>query len=98
VNNLLFFHLAYLLDSGQIPNYQSSMQKLFGTEAAQRVANMGMEILGLFSQLKKGSKYATLAGKVERFYRTSVVETIYAGTSEIQRSIIARRGLELPGK
>lgn len=98
VNNLLFFQLAYILDSGQIPNYQSSMQKLFGTETAQRLANMGMEILGLFSQLKKGSKYAALAGKVERFYRTSVVETIYAGTSEIQRSIIARRGLELPGK
>ncbi|MCP4669540.1 MAG: acyl-CoA dehydrogenase, partial [Deltaproteobacteria bacterium] len=68
------------------------------TEAAQHVANTGMEVLGLFSQLKKGSKWAALAGKVEHFYRWSVVETIYAGTSEVQRNIIAHRGLGLPSK
>ncbi|MCP4666059.1 MAG: acyl-CoA dehydrogenase [Deltaproteobacteria bacterium] len=96
--DLLYYRLAHMLDSGQIPNYQSSMQKVFATEAAQHVANTGMEVLGLFSQLKKGSKWAALAGKVEHFYRWSVVETIYAGTSEVQRNIIAHRGLGLPSK
>jgi alkylation response protein AidB-like acyl-CoA dehydrogenase len=97
-NRHLYYRLAYMLDSGQVPNYQASMQKLFATEVAQRIANTGMEVLGIFGQLKKGSKWAALAGQVESYYRSSVVETIYAGTSEIQRSIIALRGLELPRK
>ena len=97
-SDLLYFRLAHMLDAGQIPNYQSSMQKVFATEVAQHVANTGMEVLGLFGQLKKGSKWAALAGKVEHFYRWSVVETIYAGTSEVQRNIIAHRGLGLPSK
>ena len=98
VNRHLYYRLAHMLDSGQVPNYQASMQKLFATETAQRIANTGMEVLGMFGQLKKDSKWAVLAGKTEKFYRTSVVETIYAGTSEIQRGIIAMRGLELPRK
>jgi alkylation response protein AidB-like acyl-CoA dehydrogenase len=97
-SDLLYFRLAHILDSGKIPNYQSSMQKVFATEVAQHVTNSGMEVLGLFGQLKKGSKWAALAGKVEHFYRWSVVETIYAGTSEVQRNIIAHRGLGLPSK
>ena len=97
-NRHLYYRLAHMLDTGQVPNYQASMQKLFATEVAQRIANTGMEVLGVFSQLTKDSKWAALAGKTERFYRTSVVETIYAGTSEVQRGIIALRGLELPRK
>lgn len=96
VARLLYYQLAYLLDKGMIPNYQASMEKLFATEVAQHVTNTGMEVLGLYSQLKEGSKWAPLSGKVEYYYRWSVVETIYAGTSEIQRNIMAQRGLGLP--
>ncbi|MFH1240795.1 MAG: acyl-CoA dehydrogenase family protein [Pseudomonadota bacterium] len=96
VSRLLYYQLAYMLDREMIPNYQSSMEKMFATEVAQRICSTGMEILGLYGQLKKGDKWAPLAGKVEFFYRSSVVETIYAGTSEIQRNIIAERGLGLP--
>ena len=97
-NRHLYYRLAHILDSGQVPNYQASMQKLFATETAQRIANTGMEVLGMFGQLKTDSKWAALAGRTEKFYRTSVVETIYAGTSEVQRGIIALRGLDLPRK
>jgi alkylation response protein AidB-like acyl-CoA dehydrogenase len=97
-NKHLYYRLAYMLDSAQHPNYQASMQKLFATEVAQRIANTATEVLGMYSQLKKGSKWAALAGQVEHLYRNSVVETIYAGTSEIQRNIMALRGLDLPRK
>ena len=97
-NKLLYYRLADIIDKGNIPNYQTSMQKLFATETSQRIANTGMEVLGLFSQLKKGSDHEVLSGKMERVYRASVVETIYAGTSEVQRNIIALRGLKMPTK
>lgn len=93
---LLYYRLADMLDKGVVPNYQTSMEKMFATEVAQRICNTGMEVLGLYGQLKKGDERAPLGGKVEFFYRSSVVETIYAGTSEIQRNIIAERGLGLP--
>ena len=98
VDKLLYYRLAYMIDCGQTPNYQASMQKVFATETAQKITNTGMDILGHYSQLKKGSKYAAMEGMMEWYYRTSVVETIYAGTSEIQRNIIALRGLKLPSK
>jgi hypothetical protein len=74
------------------------MQKLFATETGQRIAGACMEILGMFGQLKEGSKHAALSGTIEYLYRTSIVQTIYAGSSEVQRNIMALRGLELPRK
>jgi alkylation response protein AidB-like acyl-CoA dehydrogenase len=85
-----------MLDKGQLPNYQSSMEKLFVSEMEQRITNVGMELLGHFGQLKEGSKWAPLGGKLGFFYRQCVVETIYGGTSEVQRNIMALRGLGLP--
>jgi alkylation response protein AidB-like acyl-CoA dehydrogenase len=97
-NRHLYYRLAHILDKDQIPNYQSSMQKLFATETAQHITNVGMDTLGFHGQLKKGSKEAVLEGLMEQSYRSSVVETIYAGTSEVQRGIIATRGIKLPTK
>jgi alkylation response protein AidB-like acyl-CoA dehydrogenase len=62
----------------------------------QRLAQTGMQMMGLYSQLEFSTKWAPLKGKIERLYLTSVSGTIAGGTSEIQRNIIAERGLELP--
>ena len=72
------------------------MSKLYGTELTQRVAQTGMELLGMAGQLSRGTRWAPLQGYIQRTYLGSVSSTIAAGTSEIQRDIIARRGLGLP--
>jgi len=93
---LLYYQLAYLLDKGAVPNYQSSMQKLFSTEAVQRLTSNAIQIVGLCGALKGDSKWVPLMGRIEFYFLHSVIETIYGGTSEIQRNIIATRGLGLP--
>jgi alkylation response protein AidB-like acyl-CoA dehydrogenase len=96
VCRMLYYQLAYMLDKETIPSYQSSMEKMFVTEYSQRLADAALEILGQFGQLTKDSPGVRLSGKAEQLYRKAVVETIYGGSSEIQRNIIAQRGLNLP--
>jgi alkylation response protein AidB-like acyl-CoA dehydrogenase len=96
VGRLLYYQLPYMLDKGSIPNYQSSMEKLFVSELTQRISQTAMEVLRLYGQLTEDSRRSALGGKVGYFYRQSVIETIYGGSSEIQRNIMALRGLGLP--
>jgi len=79
-----------------VPTVQSSQYKLFMNETGQRVANAALDLLGAEAQLKPGSADAPIGGRFERSYRYTVVDTIGGGTSEIQKNIIARRGLGLP--
>lgn len=72
------------------------MNKLFRSETEQRIARTGMKLLGLYGNLRDDRKWAPLRGRISHLYLTSVAATIAAGTSEIQRNIIATRGLGLP--
>ncbi len=96
VSRWLSYQVAWMQSRGVVPNAEASMSKMYGTELTQRVAATGMDILGMAGQLSQGSKWAPLEGYIQRTYLSSVSATIAAGTSEIQRDIIARRGLGLP--
>ncbi len=93
---LLSYRVVSMQARGVVPNYEASINKLFGTELAQRVTYTGMKLLGQFGQVWPGSKWAPLAGRISRMYVLSVASTIAGGTSEVQRMIIATRGLGLP--
>ncbi|MDT7944295.1 MAG: acyl-CoA dehydrogenase family protein [Dehalococcoidia bacterium] len=96
VGRYLSYRVASLQQQGRVPNYEASIAKLYASELAQRLARVGMDVLGLYGQLQPKSRWAKLRGRVERYYLTSVAETIGGGTSEIQRNVIAVRGLGLP--
>ncbi len=96
VSRLLCYRIAWMQGAGLVPNHEASIGKLYGSEMWIQVANTFTHILGLGSQLHEGSKYAALEGVVPNFYLNVVAGAIYSGTSEVQRGIIARRGLGLP--
>jgi len=93
---MLSSRVVTLQARGLIPNYEASAVKLYSMEMSQRIANTGLRLLGLYGQLARGSKWAPLKGRLEYQYLRSIGSTIEGGTSEIQRNIMATRGLDLP--
>ena len=72
------------------------MAKLYSSEAFTRAASELLDVFGA-DGLGRGNGLAPSGiGVIEHAYRHSQVTRIYAGTSEIQRSLIAERGLGLP--
>lgn len=96
VARLLSYRLAWLETKGMVPNYEASMQKVYVTELKHRLARTALQILKLYGQLTRDSKWAQLRGKAREFFLESFYDTIAGGTSEIQRNIIATRGLGMP--
>jgi alkylation response protein AidB-like acyl-CoA dehydrogenase len=80
----------------RVPTVEASEYKLYMNECGKRVANAALDLIGAEGALRSGQDEAPLGGRFERSYRYTVVDTIGGGTSEIQKNIIARRGLGLP--
>jgi len=95
---LLCYRIPWMHMQNKLPNYEASITKVFSSELGVSLANVGMEILGPFSQMDRGSKWAVLQGRIARSYLMAFSISIGGGTSEIQRNIIAMRGLGLPRK
>jgi alkylation response protein AidB-like acyl-CoA dehydrogenase len=74
----------------------ASATKVYGSEMATEVYRSLMEIVGPKALVASGSPGAVLRGRLERFYRSSLVMTFGGGTNEIQRDIIGYVGLGLP--
>lgn len=75
---------------------ESSMLKLYWSHAAQNLYETALEALGPVAPLTRGDPLAAADGRFQLSYLQSRAFTIYSGTSEIQRNIIAERVLGLP--
>jgi 3-oxocholest-4-en-26-oyl-CoA dehydrogenase alpha subunit len=78
------------------PTVESSQYKLFATEYSRRLADASMDLAAPGTQLRVKTETAPMAGRAESTYRYTVIDTIGGGASEIQKNVIARRGLGLP--
>ena len=87
VAKMLSYRVISMQARGLIPNYEASMCKLFTSELNQKIANMSMHLYGMYGNLRNRSGMG---------YMQAVSSTIAGGTSEVQRNIMATRGLGLP--
>ena len=104
LSRLLSYRIVWMQSEGQVPNYETSMAKIFKTELSQRIAKFGMDLFGYYGHITSDSgpaflqepKWLQFQREIEDMYLWSCSSTIAQGTSEIHRNIIATRGLGLP--
>lgn len=96
VARLFNYRSVWAATKGVVPAQYTSMGNLYLREAGQRIAQTATEMLGLYAPLKWDSKWAQFKGRAEILYRAAPGYTIGGGTAEIQRNVIAQRGLGLP--
>jgi alkylation response protein AidB-like acyl-CoA dehydrogenase len=96
VVRMLSLRIVWMQESGLVPNQEASMAKLFTTELNQRTARTAIKLLGMAGQGYAPAAGETMSGRWIYSYLRTVANTIEGGSSEIQRNIIATRGLGLP--
>ena len=96
VSMLLQRRCVWMTEEGQTPVAEGPMSKVFSTEALARASQDIVEMVGPDGMRSYFEPDAPEQGRFEHLMRFSLGTTIYAGTSEVQRTIIAQRGLGLP--
>ncbi len=96
VLKLLNWRQACSIDRGALSPAEASTVKVYGSELYVEAYRLLMGVIGVASALKTGSPGAILRGRLERYYRSTLVLTFGGGTNEVQRDIIAMAGLGIP--
>ena len=93
----LSFRIISMQNRGLIPNYEASMTKLFMSEITQASARTALHTFSLYANLwDEDDERSPAQAFFTRRYVLDIPGTIAAGSSEVQRNIIATRGLGLP--
>ncbi|MCC7363005.1 MAG: acyl-CoA dehydrogenase family protein [Dehalococcoidia bacterium] len=87
VAKMLSYRVVSMQANNLIPNYEASMCKMYSSEMQQRIAALSMHLYGMHGNVRNRSSMG---------YMSAVSSTIAGGTTEIQKGIIATRGLGLP--
>jgi alkylation response protein AidB-like acyl-CoA dehydrogenase len=98
VARMLCYRIAWIYSVGGHSSYESSQAMLFGSELLRKISDTGMKVLGQYGQLMTDSKLTVGKADIARNYLASLSIGVGGGTNEIQKNIIAMRGLGLPRK
>ena len=91
------FRIISMQAAGVLPNYEASTAKMFISEVNQRTQRAGTRLFGLYANIwDENDPRAPARAQFTHRYVTTIPATIAGGSSEIQRNIIATRGLGLP--
>ncbi|MCH8283136.1 MAG: acyl-CoA dehydrogenase family protein [Chloroflexi bacterium] len=96
VQHLLSMRVLDVERRAGVANVEASVNKLFGTELQQRIARAAMDVAGLYGQVRRGSPRMLDGQDLATAYEGSLIGTVAGGSNEINRSVIATRGLGLP--
>jgi len=96
VLRMMCYRIAWMYSKELHPSYESSMSLLFSSELLRLIANVGMRVLGHYGELAQDSKWAVFSARAMRTYLSCISIGVGGGTNEIQRNIVAMRGLGLP--
>jgi alkylation response protein AidB-like acyl-CoA dehydrogenase len=96
VLRLLNWRQACSIEGGALSPAEASTVKVYGSEFYVEAFRLLLEVLGAAGALKHGSPGAALRGRIERYYRSTLVLTFGGGTNEVQRDIICMAGLGIP--
>ena len=92
----LALNCVHILARGEMPTWEAAITKVYAGELMERFNEAALDILGMEATLSAGAPGAPLRGRLEQKLRHSLMWVISIGSNEIQRSLIAQRGLELP--
>jgi alkylation response protein AidB-like acyl-CoA dehydrogenase len=96
IARLFHYRVTWMQSRDMVPNTESAMSKMVSFELLQRVTEFGMELTGQYSQLAEGSARVPMYGRIPSCYLRSFGHSLEQGTSEIDKDVIAQRGLGLP--
>jgi len=85
-----------ITESGRVPVYEAAMSKVYSGELMQRITETAIDLLGAAATLDEDSPDVPIRGRVEQMLRRSIMMVVGGGTAQIQRNLVAQRGLGLP--
>jgi len=93
---LLNYGAISIQAAGEVPAIEASIARIHNTQVEQLAGQVGLELLGPQGLLLDDDPWGLLDGEMQRQWVESIPVTVAAGTTEVQKNIIAQRGLGLP--
>jgi alkylation response protein AidB-like acyl-CoA dehydrogenase len=93
---LLNYGAISIQAAGEVPAIEASIARIHNTQVEQLAGQVGLELLGPQGLLLDDDPFARLDGEMQRQWLESIPVTVAAGSTEVQKNIIAQRGLGLP--